>query len=271
MIKVCLCGLGRAGIEIARFLVEQPGIVIVSAISSPYSTKIGKDLGELIGGKPLGIKVSSSERIEEVVLETKPDVAVDFTKPDAALRNGSIFSEMKVNLVIGTTGFADKHLEQLYEMANKYDNGIVYAPNITLGVNTLMLLTNIASQILSGYDFQITEIHHNQKKDIPSGTAIKISEEILKGLNQVQITDKSVPINSVRAGGIVGKHEVLIASNEDQITISHESFSRRAFAIGALKAISFIYRKSGFFEMKDVLDLKKILQAYVEEQEEYCS
>ena len=143
----------------------------------------------------------------------------------------------------------------------------MYAPNITLGVNVLMLLTNLASNILNNYDFQITEIHHKNKKDAPSGTAKKIAVEIQKGLRSSGNEDKNaqVPITAVRAGGVVGKHEVMIIGEDDKIEISHESFSRRAFALGALRAVRFIKGKAGFYEMNDVLNLKKVLNDYLHE------
>ena len=142
----------------------------------------------------------------------------------------------------------------------------MYAPNITLGVNVLMLLTNLTSSLLSNYDFQITEVHHKNKLDSPSGTAKKIAFEIQNGLKNkgITISNTEIPINSVRAGGVIGRHEVMIVGEEDKIEISHESFSRKAFAQGAIKAAQFIHKKSGYYEMRDVLDLDKVLKTYIE-------
>lgn len=133
----------------------------------------------------------------------------------------------------------------------------------------LMLLTNLAASILNNYDFQITEIHHKRKVDVPSGTAIKIAGEIKKGLDSagVSIKEKVIPINAVRAGGVVGRHEVMIVGEDDKIEISHESFSRRAFALGAIKAIEFIHDKVGYYEMSDVLNLHKVLEDYIEKEQ----
>lgn len=268
MIRVCLVGIGKTGKEIARVLMEQEDIKLVSAICSPNSSKKGKDLGEIIGCPYTGITVDSSDNLEEVIFKTKPDVVVDFSSPDATMRNAKIFSRLKVNIVIATTGFSNLTLKKLFVLTRKYHNGIVYAPNITLGVNVLMLLTNIASNILNNYDFQINEIHHKRKKDAPSGTALKIAKEVEKGLKSSGIEkDKfDIPITAVRAGGVVGKHEVMIIGEEDKIEITHESFSRRAFAEGAIRAIRFVFKKSGYYEMSDVLDLGKVLGDYVEKQ-----
>jgi len=268
MIRVCISGLGKTGKEIAKFLLEQKDIKLVSAICSPNSNKKGKDLGEIIGKGNTGVKIESSDKIEQIVFRTKPDVVVDFSSPEAAARNAKVFSKLKVNIVIGTTGFSDFTLKRLFLLANKHRNGIVYAPNITLGVNVLMLLTNLAANLLSSYDFQITEVHHKNKKDSPSGTAKKIADEIEKGIKHSgnDDTEVQVPITAIRAGGVVGKHDVMIIGEDDKIEISHESFSRKAFALGTLRAVKFIKGKVGYYEMNDVLNLKKVLNDYIQEE-----
>jgi len=266
VLRVCLIGLGKTGSEVAKVLLEQDSVKLVAAVCRPGSPKEGKDLGEVIGCRDTGIKVYGADKLEEMVFKTKPDVAIDFSKPEATVKNAVILSKLKVNMVIATTGFSKISLKRIFLLTKKYHNGIVYAPNITLGVNVMMLLTSIASSILNDYDFQVSEEHHNKKKDIPSGTALKIAGEIEKSLisSGVAIKPGSVPINAVRAGGIIGKHEVEIVGDEDMISISHQSFSRKAFASGALRAAKFIYRKSGFYEMSDVLNLSNILLKYIE-------
>ena len=266
MIRVGLIGLGKTGREVAKALLEQDNIKLVSVISSPNSEKVGKDFGEFIGLPKTGITIDSSDHIEQVVFRTKPDVIVDFSNSEATLKNAVIFSRMKVNMVIGTTGFSKIALKKLYILTKKYHNGIVYAPNITLGVNVLMLLTNLASSILNNYDIHIREIHHKNKKDIPSGTALKIAKEVENALTTcgIPLNKQEIPIDAIRAGGVVGRHEVMFIGEEDKIEISHESFSRKAFALGAARAVKFIHGRSGYFEMDDVLDLNKILEDYIQ-------
>jgi 4-hydroxy-tetrahydrodipicolinate reductase len=266
MIRVCLMGLGTTGKEIAKVLLEQEDIKLVAVVCSPNSINKGKDLGEVIGCNNTGIIVEGSDNLEEVVFKAKPDVVIDFSSPEATIKNAKIFSKMKVNIVVATTGFSNIALKKLFILTKKYHSGIVYAPNITLGVNVLMLLANIASNILNNYDFQITEVHHKRKKDAPSGTAKKIAKEIEKGLKSsgVNVEESQIPITAVRAGGVVGKHEVMIVGEEDKIEISHESFSRRAFAEGAIRAVRFLYKRTGYYEMSDVLNLGKVLGDYVE-------
>jgi len=264
MLKICLLGLGRTGKEIAKVLLEQPDMQLVFACCSKGSDKSGKDLGEILNIRNTGIKVQSSANLEKLLIKHKPDVAIDFSNPEATIDNAQILSAHGVNIVIGTTGFNDIQLEKLKQLSNS--TGIVYSRKITTGVNVLMLLTNIASAILNNYDFEIIESHFKAKSDIPSGTSKKIAKEILKGKNYsseslyYDIENISqIPIHAVRAGGIIGKHKVIIAGEYDKIEISHESFSRRVFALGAIKAARFIYDKKGYYEMKDVLNLEKVL------------
>jgi 4-hydroxy-tetrahydrodipicolinate reductase len=265
MIKVGLIGFGRTGKEIGRAILEQKDMELVSVICSPESSKEGMDVSEVLQCKETGIIIQGAENLENVIFQSKPDVVVDFSNPMAALSNAKKLSQMKVNIVIGTTGFSGDSMEELYTLTRKHKNGIVYAPNITLGVNVLMLLTNLAANILSNYDFQITEIHHKYKKDSPSGTAIKIAKEIEKGLlsSGVGLDSIKIPINAVRAGGVIGKHEVMVIGEDDKIEISHESFSRKAFALGAIKAVKFVNNKCGYYEMNDVLDLQRVLTDYL--------
>ncbi len=271
MIKVCISGLGRTGKEIAKEILNQNDIQLVSVICSPSSKLKNMDLGKVLGIENTGIIIKSSDNLEEIVFRNKPDVVIDFSNPKSALRNAAIFAKYRVNIVIGTTGFSQYDLKRIYVLSRKYKNGVVYAPNITLGVNVLMLLTNLTASLLNSYDFQITEVHHKNKLDSPSGTAKKIALEIQGGLKNtgVGISAADIPIHSVRAGGVIGKHEVMIVGEEDKIEISHESFSRKAFAQGAVKAAKFIHKKSGYFEMKDVLDLERVLKTYIENSDRH--
>jgi len=264
LIKVGVIGLGKTGKYIAEGILQQNNMKIVAAICSPGSKKKGMNLGELLGNCKTDVKITTSDELQTTIFKTKPDVVVDFSNPQAAMKNTIILSKMKVNMVIGTTGFSTEDIDKLQNIPYKFKNGIVYAPNITLGVNVIMLLSNIAATILNNYDFQIVEIHHKNKKDSPSGTALKLSDEIEHGLQASGVHNKAIPISSVRAGGVVGKHDVLIIGEHDKIEISHESFSRKVFSLGAINAVNYIYKKSGYYEMKDVLNLKNILHKYID-------
>lgn len=264
MIKVGLIGLGKTGRYIAEGILQQNNMEIVAAICSPHSPKKGMNLGELLTNSKTEVKITTSDELEVTIFRTKPDVVIDFSNPQATMKNAITLSKMKVNIVIGTTGFTKEDILRLQNISYEFKNGIVYAPNITLGVNVVMLLSNIAATILNNYDFEIIEMHHKNKKDSPSGTALKLSDEIKHGLETSGTKNKVIPINSVRAGGVVGKHEVLIIGEHDKIEISHESFSRKVFSLGAISAANYIYGKSGYFEMRDVLNLKGILHNYID-------
>jgi 4-hydroxy-tetrahydrodipicolinate reductase len=271
LIKVALIGLGKTGKYIANGILNQNNMEIVAAVCSPDSSKTGMNLGTLLKNRKTDIIIRTADELETVILQTKPDVVVDFSTPPATMKNIEILSKMKRNIVIGTTGFSPEAANTFQDMCDRYKNGIVYAPNITLGVNVMMVLSNIAASILNNYDFQIVEMHYKNKKDSPSGTALKISDEIESGLASSGSQDKIVPINAIRAGGTIGKHAVLVVGEHDRIVISHESFSRAVFAEGAIKAINFIYNKAGYYEMKDVLNLQKILWEYTHKNGQFAS
>lgn len=267
MTHVCLIGLGRTGMEIARVLLNQRDIKLVGAICSEYSNKAYKDIGEILNLPETGVKIFKSSELNYVVETLKPDVFVDFSNSKATMKYAKTISESKAGLVIGTTGFSSTDILRMKALARKNGSAILYAPNITMGVNVMMLLSNIAARILNDYDFEISEAHHKYKKDSPSGTALKIADQIEEALQASgAMVNESIPIHAVRAGGIVGKHELIIAGENDKIEIVHESFSRKAFAEGAIKGISFVKGKKGFFEMQDVLELEKVFSSYFEKR-----
>lgn len=267
MTNVCLIGLGRTGMEIARVIMEQRDMRLVAAICSDFSSKAGKDIGEILGLHDIGAKIYTSSQLNYVLEKIKPDVFVDFSNYKATMNHVASISEKKAALVIGTTGFSKTDILRMKVLAKKNGSGILNAPNITVGVNVMMLLSNITSRILSDYDFEISEAHHKHKKDSPSGTALKIADQIEEGLQSSGVKiNESIPIHAVRAGGIIGRHEVMIAGENDKIEIVHESFNRKAFADGALKGIRFIKGKRGFFGMQDVLDLERVLASYFDKR-----
>lgn len=267
MIKVCMLGLGRTGKEVARILYAQEDIEIVSVVCSCGSVKIGQDLGIIIGTERTGILISGCNELRAVLEETKPDVVVDFSSKENTVQSIGVISELGINMVIANTGFLETELTQIKNTVINHMNGIVYAPNITVGVNVLMLMSNIAANILSNYDFHVNDVHYKQKKDAPSGTAYKISKEIEKGLKMSgDSKTNKIGMSSLRVGGVIGKHEVFIVGENDQLKIVHESISRNAFAEGTLRAVRFIHHKVGYYEMSDVLNLSKVLKDYIDQQ-----
>ncbi len=249
--KIALVGLGRTGESVAKYLLQQG--VLDMVLCRPNSLKIHKDLGSILNTPDTGIIVEPTDHLEERLFYRKPDVAIDFSCSSFLRDNIHILAKCGVNVVTAVTGYEPAEVNKIKRVAERGNIGVVMAPNITYGVNILMLMAEIAAELMSDYDFEIFEEHHKFKKDKPSGTAKKIADRIRS--NSIEYRD--IPTHAVRAGGIVGKHKVLISGEFDQIEISHESYSRVAFAQGAYKAAQFINGKTGFYEMSDIFEYER--------------
>jgi len=264
MIKIAVTGAcGRMGGLIIENVLKNKEMKLVCAIDV---SNIGKDIGDVMRIGSLNIPVADAGDIDNVLAKIKPDVLVDFTIAQAAVKNVVAAARKKVNVVVGTTGFTPEQKE-IMEKAIK-DNGIsaVITPNFSIGVNVFWGLLAEAAKRLSDYDIEIIEAHHNQKKDAPSGTAVKAAEVIsntLGGKNLVYGRHGLAPrrneigIHAVRGGDIVGDHTVLFAGDGERIEIKHQAHSRQAFAKGAVRAAEWISSQpAGIYDMSDVLGIK---------------
>ena len=198
----------------------------------------------------------------------KTDIIIDFTVPECTLQILRIASKLKKKVVIGTTGFNRTQENQIKKYSKKIP--ILKAGNMSLGVNLLMYLTEIASRSLNeDYLSKIFEVHHKHKKDYPSGTALMLGEGVAIGKNKTFLkligkkyfNKKSFPysnkinFNSVRKGKIIGEHEVLFSSGKEIIKLNHEAFDRALYSEGALSAASWLMKKKpGLYSMRDILD-----------------
>ena len=198
------------------------------------------------------------------------DVIIDFTVPKCTLEVLRFASKLKKRIVIGTTGFSRKEESIIKKHSRKIP--ILKAGNMSLGVNLLIYLTEISSKSLgSKFLSKVYEIHHKQKKDYPSGTALMLGEGIAVGKNKSfynlvgkkYLNKKFFPygdkinFNSVRKGGIIGKHEVKFSSGKEVITLNHESFDRSLYSEGALVAAKWLLtKKPGLYSMRDLLNFK---------------
>lgn len=251
MLHVAICGLGRAGAELIRTIMDRNDIEISAAFCRVNSEREGKDIGILAHTQELGIKAMEITDADSVFASNRIDVVIDFSNPEASILLLSACKKFGIPAVICTTGFSDEELTWMKNLVWDKSFGLVYAPNVTIGINVLISVLKSLAQALPFFDYQITETHHSKKMDIPSGTAKKIAH-VLK--NELQFdTDSEIPINSVRAGGYVGVHEVMAVGDFERLTISHESFSRRAFANGALHAAKYIAHRKGYYEMTDII------------------
>ena len=198
------------------------------------------------------------------------DVIIDFTVPKSTLEILKIASKLKKKVVIGTTGFSQKEEKLINNYSQKI--AILKAGNMSLGINLLTYLTEIASKSLNDkFLSKIFESHHKRKKDHPSGTALMLGKGIAKGKNKDLykligkkfLNKKSFPygkkinFNSLRKGKVVGEHEVKFSSGKEIITLNHEAFDRTLYSEGALTAAKWLmYKKPGLYSMRDVLNFK---------------
>ena len=198
----------------------------------------------------------------------KTDIIIDFTVPKCTLEILKIASKLKKKVVIGTTGFNRKQEDKIKKYSKRI--AILKAGNMSLGVNLLMYLTEIASKSLSEeYLNKILEVHHKHKKDYPSGTALMLGKGIANGKNKnlynligkkflnkkIFPYGKKINFNSIRKGEIIGKHEVKFSSGKEIITLNHEAFDRALYSDGALTASKWLMKKKpGLYSMRDLLN-----------------
>ncbi len=253
--KVMISGLGKAGKELIKTFTQAADIELIGGICREGSDKQGQDVGALCGLERLGALVYSVSQLRQVFKFRKPDVVIDFSSPEMAMELVELCMEHHIDIIIGTTGFSAAQLKRIKDYSSISDIAILYAPNITLGVNVLLVMAQLAAKYLDGYDFNITEIHYKGKKDAPSGTANVISRTMRESM-QENGRDEEIPITSVRAGGYIGRHQIMAVGENDKIEIIHESFSRKAFADGALLAVRSVAGRRGWLEMTDVIGLK---------------
>ncbi len=203
--------------------------------------------------------------LADLVRERAPQVVIDFTSPEASVRHAKTCADAKVPLVIGTTGFSDAEQRALDEAAKAI--GIVIAPNTSIGVNVVMRAVAELAQRLADFEVEVVELHHRQKKDAPSGTALRLAEEVAKARGQTRGVLRTaregqvgarphteIGVQSVRGGDVVGEHTVFFFGDGERVELTHRATRRDIFANGALKAARWLVRQPpGRYGMDDVL------------------
>lgn len=194
----------------------------------------------------------------------KADVAIEFTGPHSAYENVMKCLEAGIPVVCGSTGWLDQY-DKVTDYCKKKEGSFLYASNFSVGVNLFFELNRILAKMMEKqqtYDVKMTEIHHTQKKDAPSGTAITLAEQILEELgrksswvNQTTVSPGELSIESIREDPAPGTHKISYTSAIDDIEIIHTAHNRNGFATGAVMAAEFIHGKQGIFSMKDVLQI----------------
>ena len=263
MLKLCVAGaVGRMGNAIIGEATAR-GHQIAGAIEAPGSPGIGKTLRELNIANS-DAKILSSDRLQDAVRDA--DVYVSFTVPTAEVLNIPIVANAGKRIILGTTGFTPEQNRQVVAaMTGKVP--AVFSPNYSVGINILFKIAESLKAFPQGFDFSLSEIHHTGKKDAPSGTAKKLEQIIsqARGYNKTVYGREGISprqpaeLESValRAGGVPGIHDVIVAGPYEMLRIEHTAFSRNVFAQGAIVAAEWLSKqnKPKVFSMADVLGL----------------
>ncbi|MCA8271808.1 4-hydroxy-tetrahydrodipicolinate reductase [Burkholderia sp. AU30280] len=264
--KIAIAGAsGRMGRMLIEAVLNDADAQLVGALDRADSPFLGQDAGAFLG-KETGVKLTAD--LDAVFAQA--DYLIDFTRPEGTMAHIEAALRHDVKLVIGTTGFTAEQKAALQAAAGKI--GIVFAANMSVGVNvTLKLLEFAAKHFSHGYDIEIIEAHHRHKVDAPSGTALMMGEAVAGALGRSlddcavygrhgvtgERDPSSIGFAAVRGGDIVGDHTVLFAGIGERIEITHKSSSRVSYAQGALRAVRFLSaRGAGLFDMQDVLGLR---------------
>jgi len=251
------------GLSIIECMAQSKDFTLVGAVTRPDDPALGEDAGTCAGLGPLGVVLTDDPRqgVDQA------NVAIDFTLPGALEANLAACVQAGTPAVIGTTGLESRHLSALEQAAREIP--LVYARNMSVGVNVFMALVAQAARVLgSDYDCEILEAHHRHKVDAPSGTALAVGEAIAtargRRLEDVAVrgrdghTGPRVPdtigFSVIRGGDIVGEHTVMFIAPEERVEFVHRAVDRRTFARGALRAARWVVgRAPGLYGMRDVL------------------
>jgi 4-hydroxy-tetrahydrodipicolinate reductase len=256
MTNIAVCGAaGRMGMRIIALAAQDKELSVAGALEGKSNPAIG-------AGTP---KIT-----DDVNAAFAPaDVIIDFTAPEATLQHLEAAVAAKKAIVIGTTGFTQEGIERIKAASRSIP--VVFAPNMSMGVNILFKIAQEVARAVPGYDVEIVELHHNMKKDAPSGTAAKLAELIATSLDrniaEVGVYGRhgipgprkkeEIGVMAVRAGDIVGDHTVYFAGPGERIELTHRAHSRDTFASGSLTAAKWLaHQKPGLYDMQDVLGLK---------------
>jgi len=257
---------GRMGGSVLRALDAEPRARLSVALTAPNSPKLGQDAGAIAGLRDVGVNLTSDIQSGLAFC----DVLIDFSSPKAAIDAAlSMHGTRCHTLITGTTGYTETEEKALLAAGNEIT--LLKSGNFSLGVNLLEILVAQATKALrTGWDIEVLEMHHKHKVDAPSGTALMLGEAAAQGrgvaLKDKQILsregtsaprlDGDIGFAALRGGGVIGAHEVRIASELEMITLSHDAFDRSVFASGAVTAAIWAHDKpKGVYSMKDVLGL----------------
>ncbi|MDP3823946.1 MAG: 4-hydroxy-tetrahydrodipicolinate reductase [Burkholderiales bacterium] len=265
-LRIAVAGAsGRMGQMLIEAIGAADDCVLAGALDVAGSPGIRQDASAFLG-RQSGVAITAD--LPSGLANAQ--VLIDFTRPEGTLAHLAVCRELGVKAVIGTTGFSDEQKAQIRAHAEHV--AVVMAPNMSVGVNVMLKLLDMAARAMNeGYDIEIIEAHHRHKVDAPSGTALKMGEVVAAALGRdlkdcavygrEGVTGERDPSTigfaTVRGGDIVGDHTVLFAGTGERIEITHRSSSRATYAQGSLRAARFLARQpSGLFDMNDVLGIQ---------------
>ena len=267
-LRVAIAGsTGRMGQMLLTAVAADSKAVLGAALEIPAHACVGQD-AQVFGYNVAGVLISDDPQTALVGC----DVLIDFTRPEGTLHHLALCQAAGVSMVIGTTGFDEAGKQHIREAASSI--GIVFAPNMSIGVNVTLKLLELAARALGeDYDIEVIEAHHRHKVDAPSGTALKMGQVMAEALGR-NLEDcavyaregvtgervaQTIGFSTIRGGDIVGDHTVLFAGTGERVEITHRSNSRTTYAQGALRAAHFLRAEGvGLYDMWDVLDINRL-------------
>lgn len=256
---------GRMGQMLVKTVTASDKARLVGCVERAGHAWVGRDVGECMGGAPLGVTVTD----DPLEAFAKAQAVIDFTAPDATVEFAALAAQARAVHVIGTTGLEARHIAKI-EAAARHAV-IVRAGNMSLGVNLLVRLTQkVAAALDADWDIEVVEAHHRMKVDAPSGTALMLGQAAAEGrgvtLDEAMVSGRhgitgarergSIGFSAIRGGDVVGEHDVIFAADGERIVLRHLATDRAIFARGALKAAIWGQgQKPGEYDMMDVLGL----------------
>ncbi len=269
MTKVAIAGAGgRMGRRLIEACAQYSDLKLAAAVEFTNHATIGSDASVVAGLQPSGVKIKD----DMAGATRESDVLIDFTLPNVTETNIKLCRRHDCKMVIGTTGLSEEQHAMIREASE--DIAIVFAPNMSIGVNICFRLLEIASKVLGdSSDIEIIEAHHRHKVDAPSGTALRMGEIVADSLGRDlkecavygreghtgERDSQTIGFETIRAGDIVGEHTVMFASEGERVEITHKASSRMTFASGAARAASWLAQHDkGLFDMQDVLGLRDL-------------
>lgn len=262
-VKVVVTGVsGRMGSLLVRLVRDSDGFKLVGGTDKAGTASIGLDVGL---ASHLGVlEVETVDALEKAL--PGADVVIDFTTPEASVEHAKACAAAKVPLVVGSTGFSPEAKAAMAEAAK--DVAVVMAPNMSVGVNLVIeVARELARRLGDDFDIEIVETHHRMKKDAPSGTALRLAEEIAAGVGRSsdvirtarsgQVGErpkKEIGVQALRGGDVVGEHTVFFFGDGERVELTHRATSREQFGRGALRAAKWVVgRPAGLYDMTHVL------------------